>query len=78
MDFHQDLSIPAIEKLSFQLPHLRIPRTHHCDNMRQLAFKCSSDFQYILFCRDYAERIVANFEHQIKSEYYGGNRSVSI
>ena len=28
--------------------------------------------------RDYSERVVASFSHQIKSEYYGGNRYVSI
>ena len=28
--------------------------------------------------RDYAERVVASFDHQIKSEYYSGNISVSI
>ena len=28
--------------------------------------------------RDYAERIVAIFAHQIQSEYHGGNISVSI
>ena len=28
--------------------------------------------------RDYSERVVASFPHQIQSEYYGGNRTVSI
>ena len=28
--------------------------------------------------RDYAERVVGSFDNQIQSEYYGGNRSVSI
>ena len=32
----------------------------------------------MLCCRDYAERVVANFANKIQSEYYGGNRSVSI
>ena len=32
-----------------------------------------------MLCRcDYAERLVASFYHEIKSEYYGGHRSVSI
>ena len=31
-----------------------------------------------LFRRDYAERVVASFANQIQSEYYDGNRSVSI
>ena len=28
--------------------------------------------------RDYSDRVVAIFSHQIQSEYYGGNISVSI
>ena len=32
----------------------------------------------MLCCHDYAERIVAIFFNQIQSEYYGGNRSVSV
>ena len=35
--------------------------------------------QHDVLCRsDYADTIVSSFSHQIKSEYYGGNRSVSI
>ena len=34
--------------------------------------------QDVLCHRDYAERVVASFAHQIQSEYYGGNRAVSI
>ena len=51
---------------------------YHCENMRQEAFKRCYYFQYVLCCHDYAERIVARFVHQIQSEYYGGNRYVSI
>ena len=29
-------------------------------------------------CHEYSERVVASFAHQIQSEWYGGNRSVSI
>ena len=32
----------------------------------------------MLCCCDYAETVVAIFAHQIKSEYYGGNRYFSI
>ena len=35
-------------------------------------------FQDVLCRRDYAERVVAIFANQIKSEYYGRNISVSI
>ena len=42
------------------------------------ALKRRSAKQYVLFCRDYYERVVASFAHQIKSEYYGRDISVSI
>ena len=32
----------------------------------------------MLFCRGYAEKLVASFSNQIQSEYFGGNRSVYI
>ena len=46
--------------------------------MRRTAFKRRELFQYVLCRRDYAERVVARFSNKIQSEYYGGNRSVSI
>ena len=46
--------------------------------MRRTAFKRRELFQDILCRRDYDERVVASFANQIKSEYYGGNRSLSI
>ena len=42
------------------------------------AFKHRSYFQDVLYNRDYEERVVACFVHHIQSEYYGGNRSVSV
>ena len=41
-------------------------------------FKLRESYQDMLYCRDYAERVVSSFSNQIQSEYYGGNRSVSI
>ena len=32
----------------------------------------------MLCCRDYAERVVASYAHQIQPYYYGGNISLSI
>ena len=46
--------------------------------MRCTAFKRRELIQDVLCCLDYAERVVASFANQIQSEYYGGNRSVSI
>ena len=77
-DFHTSLYIPAIQKLAFHLPHVRILGTNHCGEMRYTAFKRRELFQYVLCRRNYAERVVESFSNQIKSEYYGGNISVSI
>ena len=46
--------------------------------MNSTAFKRNELFQDVLCHRDYSERVVASFANQIKYEYYGGNRSVSI
>ena len=51
---------------------------NHCGDSRRTAFKRYKSFQDVLCRCDYAERVVASFAHQIQSEYYGGNRSVSI
>ena len=77
-DFHTSFYIPAIQKLAFNLPHVRILGTNHCGELQRTDFKRRELFQNILCCRDYAERVVASFADQIQSEYYGGNRSVSI
>ena len=76
--FHTSFYIPDIQILSFHLPHVRILGTNHCGELRRTAFKRHELFQDVLCRRDYAERVVASFANQIQSEYYGGNRSVSI
>ena len=77
-DFHTSFYIPAIQKLDFHLPHVRILVTNHCGEMRRTDLKRCELFQDVLCRRDYSERVVARFAHQIQSEYYGGSRSVSI
>ena len=77
-DFSTSLYIPAIPKLAFHLPHVRILGTNHCGELRRTAFKRRELFQDVLCRRDYADRVVASFANQIQSEYYGGNRSLSI
>ena len=60
------------------MPHVRILDTNYCGEMRRTAFKRRELFQDVIFRCDYVERVVASFANQIKSEYYGGNRYVSI
>ena len=38
-DFHTSFYIPAIKKLAFHLPHVRILGSNHCGEMRRTAFK---------------------------------------
>ena len=76
--FHTSFYIPAIQKLAFHLPHVRILGTNHCGEMRRTAFKRRELFKDVLCRRDYDEIVVASFANQIQSEYYGGNISVSI
>ena len=76
--FHTSFYIPAIQKLAFHLPHVRILGTNHCGEIRRTAFKRRELFQDVLCRRDHADRVVASFDNKIKSEYCGGNISVSI
>ena len=77
-EFHTSFYILAIQNLAFHLPHVRILGTNHCGAIQHTAFKRHELFQDVLCSRDYSDRVVAIFAHQIQSEYYGGNISVSI
>ena len=77
-NFHTSFYITEIQKLAFYIPHVQILGTNNCGDSHQNAFKRRKSFQDVLCLRDYAERVVASFSHQIQSEYYGGNISVSI
>ena len=61
--------------MAFHITHVQILGINHCGESRRTSFKRRKSFQDVLCRRDYYER---EFSHQIKSEYYGGNISVSI
>ena len=65
--FLTSVYIPAIQKLVFHLPHMRILGTNICGAMQHTAFKWRDLFQDILCRCDYDERVVPCFAHQIKS-----------
>ena len=67
-DFHTSFYIPAIHKLAFRLPHVRILGKNHCGELRHTAFKRRKLFQDVLCRRDYAERVVESFANKIQSE----------
>ena len=66
-DFHTSFYIPAIQKLAFHLPHVRILGTNHCGEMRHTAFKQRELFKDFRCRSDYTERLVARFANQIQS-----------
>ena len=66
-NFHKILYILEIQKLEFHIPHVQIMGTNNCGDYCQTTFKHCESFQYVLYCRDYAERVVASFSHKIKS-----------
>ena len=68
LNFHTSFYIPAIQKLAFHMPHVRILGTNHCGEFRRTAFKRRELFQYVLCRRDYAERVVASFANKIQPE----------
>ena len=65
-DFHTSFYITEIHKLVFHIPHAQIMGTNHCGESCLTAFKLRESFQDVLCRRDYAERLVASFPHQIK------------
>ena len=76
-DIHTSLYIPAIQKLAFHLPHVRIIVKNCCGAIRRTAFKQLELSKYVLCCRDYSERVVTSFANQIQPKYHYGNISVS-
>ena len=60
-DFHTSFLIPEIQKLAFNLPHVRILGTNRCGEIRHTAFKRRELFQDVLCRIDYVERVVARF-----------------
>ena len=66
-DFHTIFYIPAIQKLDFHLPHVRILGTNNCGEMRRTAFKQRELFKDFRCRSDYTERLVARFSNQIQS-----------
>ena len=57
---------------------MRIIETHQYGKELHEAFKFRRRQHCVLCHSDYNEQIASIFAHQIQSEYYGGNRCVSI
>ena len=63
-EFHTSFYVPAIQKLAFHLPYVRMLGTNHCGAMRHTSFKRHELFQEVSYRHDYAERVVAGFSNQ--------------
>ena len=66
-NFHTSFYILAIQKLAFHIPYVKILGTGHCGESCRTEFKRRESFKDVLCRRDYAERVVASFAHQIQS-----------
>ena len=60
------------------MSRVHILGTHNCGKERFESFKRRIKQHGLLCWRDYSERILSRFAHQIQSEYYCGNCSVYI
>ena len=63
--FHTGFYIPAIQKLDFNIPHVRILGTNQCGEMQRTTFKRNELFQDVLCRHDYSERVIVSFANQI-------------
>ena len=60
-NFHTSFHIPAINKLAFHIPHVKILGTNHCGDSRQTSFKHCEYYQDMLCFHHCSERVVAIF-----------------
>ena len=66
-NFDTSFYIPEIQKLAFHIPHVQIIVINCCVESLRTAFKRRESFQDVLCRRDYDEREVDIFPHQIQS-----------
>ena len=59
--------IPEIQKLEFNIQYIPVLGMNHFGDSRLTTFKRRESSQYFLCRRDYADRVVASFSHQIQS-----------
>ena len=65
-NFHTSLYIPEIQKLEFHILHVQVLVSNQCGDSRLTTFKHRKSFQDVLCRRDYYERLVSSFSHQIQ------------
>ena len=60
------------------MPHVCITGTCHFGKTRQEVFNRRAYYQDVFCHKDYVERVVSSFTHQIQYEYYGGDLYLPI
>ena len=75
-DFHRNFYLPALEKLAYHVPYIRILSNAYCGALRDHAFQQSPGSAKTK--RDYAERLLAAFNLEIQAEHFGNGRSLSM
>ena len=65
--FRNSFYIPAIQKLAFHLPYVRILGTNHCFEMRRTSFKRCELSQDVICRPDYDEKVVSSLVHKMQS-----------
>jgi hypothetical protein len=73
--FHAKYYQPALEKLAYHRPHVRILGKSCCGSARFEAFKRKPS---VRTRRDYAERLAAAFNLEAQHEHFGNGRSLSM
>jgi len=73
--FHRDYYLPALEKLAYHKPHVRILGKDCCGAERLAAHKRAPS---VRTRRDYAERLAAAFNLEAQHEHFGNGRSLSM
>jgi hypothetical protein len=70
--------LPGLEKLAYHLPHVKIlsKRVGQCAAMRYETFK--KEPGWFMVRRDYAERLLAEFDLEVQSTHFGNHRSLSM
>ena len=65
-EYHKKVYMPAIQKMEFYFPYLRILVTHHSGKKNYEVFKYRGELHNVLCWRDYAELVVSSFDYKIK------------
>ena len=74
--FMTDYYLPMMEKLCYHLPHVIVLSKHHCGRMRKEAIMAT--VHDILTRRDYADKLIAEFDLEIQSTHFGDSVTLSM